>query len=123
MQFFGEIWQNHMLVVPGRVGAPTSGKFWISHWLVFLYIRDLNWNFFKASTPRISCSGKKLTSNGGVEPTTLGLLTWQVFTEGYLSSVFLMQLMIWLKSIEHGYVRTFEVSVFQVMGIDTVGKA
>ena len=33
---FGEIRQNRLLVAPGRVGALTSGKFWICHWLVFL---------------------------------------------------------------------------------------
>ena len=27
----GEIWQNHMLVPPRRVGAPSSGKSWIRH--------------------------------------------------------------------------------------------
>ena len=30
---FGKIWQNRMLAPPRRVGAPSSGKSWIRHWL------------------------------------------------------------------------------------------
>ena len=30
---FGKMWQNRMLASPRRVGAPTSRKSWIHHWI------------------------------------------------------------------------------------------
>ena len=30
---FGKIWQNRMLAPPWGVGAPSSGKSWIRHWM------------------------------------------------------------------------------------------